>query len=92
MIFKKIISLLIIVSIIFLSRNILRLNKEIKQYNYQPLSYTYYYLDDNHFRIDKKMNEIINNNDLCEANSESCMDLKRKIIKKFKKNIFIKNQ
>ena len=92
MIFKKVISLLIIVSIIFLSRNILRLNKEIKQYNYQPLSYTYYYLDDNHFRIDKKMNEIINNNDLCEANSESCMDLKRKIIKKFKKNIFIKNQ
>lgn len=92
MIFKKVISLLIIVSIIFLSRNILRLNKEIKQYNYQPLSYTYYYLDDNHFRIDKKMNEIINNNDLCEANSEACMDLKRKIIKKFKKNIFIKNQ
>ena len=85
MIFKKVISLLIIVLIIFLSRNILRLNKEVKQYNYQPLSYTYYYLDDNHFRIDKKMNEIINNNDLCNANIEGCKNLKRKLSKNSKK-------
>ncbi len=89
---KKIIALIMITIFVFLSRNIHRINKEVNQYNYQPVLYTFYKLDDSHFRIDKKMKEIINYNIECSKQNENCKENKQKMYKKFNINIFIKNK
>ncbi len=89
---RKIIVLIMITTFVFLSRNIHRINKEVNQYNYKPVLYTFYKLDDNHFRIDKKMKEIIYYNFECSKQNESCKENNQKMYKKFNTNIFIKNK
>ena len=78
---KKTTILLIILICIFTTRNYLRISKEIKIYNYQPIIKSFYYLDDSHFRIQKKFNVLIKNLNQCELQNTKC-DLKN--LKKIK--------
>lgn len=59
---KKLINsifILILLSyVIFLGRNIHRINKEIRVYNYMPLKQTFYKIDSHYFRIQKQMENI----------------------------------
>jgi len=50
--------LVLLTSIIFLGRNIHRINKEINVYNYMPLKQTFYKIDDHYFRIQKQIKNI----------------------------------
>ena len=47
--------LIFLTSVIFLGRNIHRLNKEINVYKYMPLKQSFYKIDDHYFRIQKQM-------------------------------------
>ena len=58
---KKILILIIITTLIFITRNIQRIDKEIKLYGYKPFSNTFYRLDENYFRIQKEIDDIIIN-------------------------------
>ena len=52
--------LVLLTSVIFLGRNIHRINKEINVYNYMPLKQTFYKIDHHYFRIQKKWKILIN--------------------------------
>ena len=87
---NKYIFFLVFLSIsIFFVRNIHRIDKEIKIYNYKPLTYTFYILNENHFRVDKQMQSIVTNYNECLIKSDKCKLDKKKIVKKFNKIIFI---
>ena len=58
--------------IIFLSRNISRIINEVEQYSYKPIRQTYYFLDDNHFRIQKKMDQLIEQYNNCKNKNFEC--------------------
>ena len=51
--------LILISLIIFTGRNINRINKEIKKYNYDLISSPTYIVKKNHFRIDLFINKLI---------------------------------
>ena len=57
---------LLITILIFSFRNYSRINDEIDKYDYKPLKNPYYYVDDNHFRYQKKFDELINNYYQCK--------------------------
>tara|TARA_Y100000992_G_C21172159_1_gene446418 strand:- start:207 stop:800 length:594 start_codon:yes stop_codon:yes gene_type:complete len=59
--FRIALILVIISSSIFEIRNYSRIVKEIKIYDYKPLSETFYTIDDNYFKIQKRMEELKNN-------------------------------
>ena len=76
--------------IIFLSRNISRIINEVEQYSYKPIRQTYYFLDDNHFRIQKKMDQLIEQYNNCKNKNFECnKDVK---IKKVMGKIIFINQ
>ena len=76
--------------IIFLSRNISRIANEVEQYSYKPIRQTYYFLDDNHFRIQKKMDQLIEQYNDCKNKDFKCnKDIK---IKKIMGKIIFINQ
>lgn len=81
--------LIFLTTVIFLGRNLNRINKEIQLYKYKPISETFYKLDENHFRIEKQMNELIINYNKCEFSNENCDLVKGRIKKKFGKIIFL---
>jgi len=83
--------LIFLTTIIFLGRNLNRINKEIEVYNYKPISETFYKLDENHFRIEIQMSELLKNYDKCESLNENCNLVKNRINKKFGKIIFLNN-
>ena len=58
--------------IIFLSRNINRIVNEVERYSYKPIRQTYYFLDDNHFRIQKKMDQLIKQYNNCKNKNFEC--------------------
>ncbi len=89
---KKVISLILITILIFSFRNIHRLNKEIKQYNYKPFIISFYNLTNDHFRIDNSMKEIIKINNLCFNDERNCEIDMQKIRKTFNINIFIRKK
>ena len=68
----KFLGLIFIVTLIFISRNLIRINDEIVKYNYKPFINTYYRIDKNHFRIDKRFNKILNNHKNCKSNNDKC--------------------
>ena len=74
---EKIIFLIVLSLVIFIGRNINRINNEIKKYDYNLFSYPYYYLDDVHFRVDKFVDNIL-------LNHQSCIDKNKKICDSFK--------
>ena len=53
---EKIIFLIVLSLMIFVGRNLNRIENEIKKYNYNFFSEPYYQLDKNHFRVDKFLN------------------------------------
>jgi hypothetical protein len=77
-------------TIIFLSRNINRIVNEVEQYSYKPIRQTYYFLDDSHFRIQKEMDQSIEQYNNCKNKDFECnKDVK---IKKVMGKIIFINQ
>ena len=69
---KVAIVLISITTIIFISRNINRMNNEVKSYGYKPIKQTYYPLDDNHFRIQKQMDKLKEQHKNCKIEKATC--------------------
>ena len=87
---KTVILLVSLTVIIFLSRNINRIVNEVDQYNYKPISQTFYFLDNGHFRIQKKMDQLIEQYNSCKNKKFECnTDIK---IKKVMGKIVFINQ
>ena len=87
---KVIIVLVSITTIIFISRNINRIINEVELYNYKPIKQTYYFLDNGHFRIQKKMDQLIEQYNDCKNKNFKCnKDVK---IKKVMGKIIFINQ
>ena len=87
---KTVILLVSLTAIIFLSRNINRIVNEVVQYNYKPISQTFYFIDDGHFRIQKKMDQLIEQYNNCKNKKFVCnTDIK---IKKVMGKIIFINQ
>ena len=82
------IALVSITIIIFISRNINRIIKEMEFYDYKPITQTYYLVDDSHFRIQKKMDKLIEKYNRCKISNIEC-DKDVKIKKVMGKIIFI---
>ncbi|WP_440932446.1 hypothetical protein [Candidatus Pelagibacter sp.] len=78
---KKIIILISFTIIIFFSRNIDRINKEIIKYSYNPLKNPYYLINDNHFRVQKNFDKLITNFKNCNLELKQCDN---KILKQVK--------
>ena len=57
---------------IFLSRNISRIVNEVEQYSYKPIRQTYYFLNDNHFRIQKQTDQLIEQYNNCKNKNFEC--------------------
>jgi hypothetical protein len=74
--------------IIFLSRNINRIIKEVEFYSYKPITQTFYSVDDKHFRIQKKMDKLLEQYNHCKTLKTEC-DTNVKIKKVMGKIIFI---
>jgi len=85
---KVAIVLVSITTIIFISRNINRMNNEVESYGYKPIKQTYYFLDDSHFRIQKKMDQLIEQHKNCKIEKIKC-NTNVKIKKLMGKIIFI---
>ena len=84
---KKIIFLIMISLIIFVGRNVNRINNEIQKYDYKVFSYPFYYLDQVHFRVDEYFNSMLVNYQNCIKNNETnCESLKGLSLSK--KNIY----
>ena len=70
---EKIIFLIIFSLIIFVGRNVNRIDNEVKKYNYDLLINPYYRLDEVHFRVDKLINNLILNYQNCiDKNKINC--------------------
>ena len=90
---RKIIILITISLIIFIGRNINRLNYEIKNYNYSISTKPFYLVDENHFRINKSMKKIKQNyNDCKKENSLNCNDYNGIVIKRKNNYFFLINK
>ena len=61
---KKIISIICITFLIFFIRNISRLDKEYKVYNYNPINNINYKLDSNSFRVQKRIRDMIDDKEV----------------------------
>ena len=85
---KVAIILVSITTIIFISRNINRMNDEVETYGYKPIKQTYYPLDDNHFRIQKQMDQLKEQHKNCNIEKAKC-NTNVKIKKLMGKIIFI---
>ena len=80
--------LLILTVIIFVGRNFDRINKEIELYNYKPINETYYQVTKHYFRVQKNMDELINEYNNCKNFQSDCNLNKQKISQNFNKLIF----
>ena len=90
---RKIVILITISLIIFIGRNINRLNYEIKNYNYSFSTKPFYLVDENHFRINKSMKKIKQNyNDCKKENSLNCNDYNGIEIKRKNNYFFLINK
>ena len=84
---EKIILLVVLSLIIFVGRNLNRIDNEIKKYNYNFYSKPYYQLDKAHFRVDKFLNRLLLNYQNCKNIDEiNCQSLNG--ISVNKKNIY----
>ena len=69
---KKIIFLVVLSILVFLSRNIIRLEKEIYQYQFKPFHDTSFRIVEQHFRIHNTMNNLIDNYNRCNKSELNC--------------------
>ncbi len=90
---KKVIAIILISFVIFISRNVHRINKEMNIYNYNFLNQPYYFVDESHFRIQKKINSLISDYKKCELDYNFCNKEVGpiKIVAKFGKYIVTRN-
>lgn len=73
--------LIFITSIVFISRNINRIINEVEFYGYSPIKETYYSVNNEHFRIQNKMDQIIEKYNNCTIMKIDCSkDYKVKMI------------
>ena len=87
--YTRISTLLIFITMsIFISRNINRIINEIEFYGYKPITQTYYSVDDSHFRIQNKMDQLIEQHNKCKVEKIRC-NVDVKIKKIMSKIIFI---
>ena len=89
---KKIYVLIGLAFIVFIGRNISRIDKEIDQYHYKPLKNVYYNVDENYFKITEqfyRLKEKYENCVIISYNCESASISNILIKKKFGKYIFI---
>ncbi len=72
---KKIVTLVAISLIIFIGRNINRINNEIKTYDYDFLNEPFYSVEKDYFRIEKQLNRLKQNYSDCKnENSINCSE------------------
>ena len=57
--------LIFITLTVFISRNINRIINEIEFYDYRPIKETYYSVNNEHFRIQNKMDQLIEKHNNC---------------------------
>ena len=69
-------------------RNFHRIAKEVNFYKYEPINETFYFVADNSFRIQEKMDKFITQYDKCMNLEYSCNLEKQKIYSKYGKKIF----
>ena len=72
-IFFKTNVLLIIALTVFFGRNINRLINENNKYNFNPFSSPVYRITDNHFLLQKKLKEIVDNKNHCNSKNIQCV-------------------
>ena len=87
--YKRLSILFVIVILIFVTRNLNRIHKEVKQYNYKPILNSLYFMDQSHFRINDSMNKLILNLKNCENNSNECDKNLELRIKRISSNRYI---
>jgi hypothetical protein len=80
--------LIFITIFIFISRNVNRVFNEVNFYGYEPIKQTFYSVDDDYFRIQKKMDQLLEEYNQCEKRITEC-NSSPKIKKKIGKIIFI---
>ena len=86
---KKFSIILIIVFTVFFIRNLNRIYSEIEKYEYNLFNNINYHLDENYFRINNKINNVINNKKDCDINKSMCFIENFKIRKIFKDKYII---
>ena len=80
---KKRFNILILITIIiFLGRNINRIQNEIEVYSYNPIFDVNYRVEDSYFNISNLINNKISNYNLCELKKIDCKELDNIQIKK----------
>jgi len=83
--------LIFIAMLVFNVRNIMRIGKEIDFYNYKPTENVFYFTSDEHFRIQKQMENFIVQYKECINLKKACDLEKQKIYQNYGKMIFRKN-
>ena len=68
----KFLSLILIVFLIFISRNLIRISNEVEKYHYKPVVNTYYKIEDSYFRINNRFNKILDNYENCTSSKNDC--------------------
>ncbi|MDB3903937.1 hypothetical protein N9297_04185 [Candidatus Pelagibacter sp.] len=69
---KIILILICITTSTFIGRNISRVIKEVQVYDYKPFKKTFYFIDENHFRIQKQMDKKIKKHNDCSVIVNKC--------------------
>ncbi len=88
----KIVFLITLSLVIFVGRNLNRIDNEINKYKYQPISYPFYEINEVHFRIDLNIKELIKQFKNCENKDlETCQNNKPIYIGKNNNYYFLKN-
>ena len=88
----KIVFLITLSLVIFVGRNLNRIDNEINKYKYQPISYPFYEINEVHFRIDLNIKELIKQFKNCENKDlETCQNNKPIYIGKKNNYYFLKN-
>ena len=85
---KSVIILIIVTVLVFNIRNFHRINKEVNTYNYKLIENTNYFINEDGFRIQKQMDNLISQYDNCKKMKNNCNLETQKIYKKYGKIIF----
>tara|TARA_B100001741_G_C16392321_1_gene523052 strand:- start:548 stop:841 length:294 start_codon:yes stop_codon:yes gene_type:complete len=87
---KKRFNILILITIIiFLGRNINRINNEIEVYSYKPLKEVNYRINKNYFDISNLIKSKIMNYELCKKDKSKCNEKGKIRIKKIFNNYIL---
>ena len=88
--FRSTVFLIVLTLVIFNTRNITRISSEIEKYKYKPFVNTFYELSENHFRIERQMDNLIQSYNSCKNENIDCDIVQGKIKVLFGKNIYTK--